>query len=174
MRGFGNPLPPRILHLTGKARQLLPRTTLGRVPAGIDLHRLLSLKTHRSENLKLSQDPLSIEKVRDIVGLYLHAPEGAAVLCVDEKSQIQALDRTQPLLPMRPDSAQKQTHDHRRHLAVRCLERCHRGGHRPLLPQTSFGRRVHVMFLISRIDGRRFIDSMGVVASVPPVLYTGG
>ena len=77
--------------------------------------RAFALKPHRSETFKLSRDPLFIEKVRDIVGLYLHPPERAVVLCVDEKSQIQALDRTQPLLPMRPGSAQKQTHDYRRH-----------------------------------------------------------
>jgi hypothetical protein len=60
------------------------------------------LQPHRSETLKLSPDPLLIEKVRDIVGLYMNPPEHAVVLCVDEKAQIQALDRTQPLLPMRP------------------------------------------------------------------------
>lgn len=69
--------------------------------------RALALKPYRSETFKLSRDPLFIEKVRDIVGLYLHPPERAVVLCVDEKSQIQALDRTQPLLPPRPGSAQK-------------------------------------------------------------------
>jgi hypothetical protein len=60
------------------------------------------LQPHRSETFKLSTDPQLVEKVRDIVGLYPHPPEAALVLCVDEKSQIQALDRTQPLLPMRP------------------------------------------------------------------------
>ena len=60
------------------------------------------LQPHRSETFKLSTDPQLVEKVRDIVGLYLHPPEAALVLCVDEKSQIQALDRTQPLLPMGP------------------------------------------------------------------------
>ena len=61
-----------------------------------------SLAPHRSETFKLSTDPQFVEKVRDIVGLYLDPPERALVLCVDEKSQIQALDRTQPLLPLRP------------------------------------------------------------------------
>jgi transcriptional regulator with XRE-family HTH domain len=64
--------------------------------------RAFSLAPHRSETFKLSRDPLFIEKVRDIVGLYLAPPDHALVLCVDEKSQIQALDRTAPLLPMRP------------------------------------------------------------------------
>ncbi|MDR7519355.1 MAG: IS630 family transposase, partial [Armatimonadota bacterium] len=63
--------------------------------------RAFGLQPHRTETFKLSQDPLFIEKVRDIVGLYLNPPDQALVLCVDEKSQIQALDRTQPLLPMR-------------------------------------------------------------------------
>ena len=73
------------------------------------------LRPHRSETFKLSPDPLLIEKVRDIVGLYLHPPAHAVVLCVDEKSQIQALDRTQPLLPMTPGQAERRTHDYRRH-----------------------------------------------------------
>ena len=62
--------------------------------------RAFALQPHRSETFKLSTDPLFIEKVRDVVGLYLNPPDRAAVLCVDEKSQIQALDRSQPLLPM--------------------------------------------------------------------------
>jgi hypothetical protein len=64
--------------------------------------RAFALQPHRVEGFRLSKDPLFIEKVRDIVGLYLHPPDRALVLCVDEKSQIQALDRSQPLLPMRP------------------------------------------------------------------------
>ena len=64
---------------------------------------------------KLSTDPQLVEKVRDIVGLYLNPPERALVLCADEKSQIQALDRTQPVLPMRPGQAERRTHDYRRH-----------------------------------------------------------
>jgi hypothetical protein len=67
--------------------------------------RAFGLQPHRSEPFKLSTDPQLIEKVRDIVGLYLNPPERALVLCADEKSQIQALDRTQPTLPMRPGQA---------------------------------------------------------------------
>jgi transposase len=63
---------------------------------------------------KLSTDPLFVEQVRDIVGLYISPPERALVLCVDEKSQIQALDRTQPLLPLRPGQAERRTHDYKR------------------------------------------------------------
>jgi transposase len=82
------------------------------------VHRIwnaFSLQPHRSETFKLSTDPRFVEKVRDIVGLYLDPPERALVLCVDEKSQIQALDRTQPLLPMRPGQAERRTHDYERH-----------------------------------------------------------
>ena len=77
--------------------------------------RAFSLQPHRSETLKLSADPQFVEKVRDIVGLYLDPPERALVLCVDEKTQIQALDRTQPLLPLRPGQAERRTHDYERH-----------------------------------------------------------
>jgi transposase len=77
--------------------------------------RAFALQPHRTETFKLSADPLFIEKVRDIVGLYLRPPDRALVLCVDEKSQIQALDRTQPLLPMRPGQVERRTHDYTRH-----------------------------------------------------------
>ncbi len=77
--------------------------------------RAFSLQPHRSETFKLSTDPLFVEKVRDIVGLYLDPPDRALVLCVDEKSQIQALDRTQPMLPMRPGQVERHTHDYKRH-----------------------------------------------------------
>lgn len=77
--------------------------------------RAFGLQPHRSETFKLSPDPLLVEKVRDIVGLYVNPPEHAVVLCVDEKSQIQALDRTAPLLPMRPGQAERRTHDYKRH-----------------------------------------------------------
>jgi transposase len=77
--------------------------------------RAFALQPHRTDTFKLSKDPLFIEKVRDIVGLYLHPPDRALVLCVDEKAQIQALDRTQPLLPLRPGQVARRTHDYRRH-----------------------------------------------------------
>jgi transposase len=73
------------------------------------------LQPHRTETFKLSPDPLLIDKVRDIVGLYVDPPDRAVVLCVDEKSQIQALDRTAPLLPMQPGQAERRTHDYKRH-----------------------------------------------------------
>jgi transposase len=77
--------------------------------------RSFGLQPHRSETFKLSNDPLLVEKVRDIVGLYLNPPTHAAVFCVDEKPQIQALDRTQPLLPMQPGQVERRTHDYKRH-----------------------------------------------------------
>lgn len=73
------------------------------------------LQPHRQETFKLSADPLFVEKVRDIVGLYLNPPTKAMLLCVDEKSQIQALDRTQPILPMLPGLPQRRTHDYMRY-----------------------------------------------------------
>jgi len=77
--------------------------------------RAFSLQPHRVETFKLSNDPLFVSKVRDIVGLYLNPPDQALVLCVDEKSQMQALERTQPLLPMRPGLPACSTHDYIRH-----------------------------------------------------------
>jgi len=74
--------------------------------------RAFSLQPHRSETFKLSKDPQFVEKVRDVVGLYMSPPDRAVVLCVDEKSQIQALNRSQPLLPMRPGQAERRTHDY--------------------------------------------------------------
>lgn len=77
--------------------------------------RAFGLQPHRQETFKLSSDPLFVDKVRDIVGLYLAPPVKAMVLCVDEKSQIQALDRTQPLLPLAPGIPERRTHDYMRH-----------------------------------------------------------
>ena len=82
------------------------------------IHRIwkaFNLQPHRTETFKLSTDPLFVDKVRDIVGLYLAPPERAPVLCVDEKSQIQALDRTQPGLPLKKGRAGTMTHDYERH-----------------------------------------------------------
>ena len=74
--------------------------------------RAFGLKPHRTSSFKLSTDPYFVEKVRDVVGLYMSPPERALVLCVDEKSQVQALDRTQPLLPMTPGKGERPTHDY--------------------------------------------------------------
>jgi len=93
--------------LAKKAR--VSHTTIARV------WRAFGLQPHRAETFSLSKDPLFVEKVRDIVGLYLHPPKKALVLCVDEKSQIQALDRLQPLLPMTMTTAERATHTYARH-----------------------------------------------------------
>jgi transposase len=110
--------------------------------AGISEHSVLriwrafGLKPHRVDSFKLSADPMFVEKVRDIVGLYLNPPDKAIVLCVDEKSQTQALERSQPILPLRPGLPERQTHDYVRHGTLslfaaydaatgRVLGRCH-------------------------------------------------
>jgi transposase len=82
------------------------------------VHRIwreLGNKPHRTETFKFSTDPALEAKVRDVVGLYLDPPDVAVVLCLDEKTQIQALDRTQPMLPMRPGQVERHTHDYERH-----------------------------------------------------------
>src|SRR5215469_12072355 len=91
------------------ARTGLSQSTISRV------WRAFGLKPHRSESFQLSSDPLLVEKVRDIVGLYMEPPHHALVLCVDEKSQIQALSRGQPVLPMRVGQLERRTHDDQRH-----------------------------------------------------------
>src|SRR5918997_2321209 len=77
--------------------------------------RAFGLRPHRTEGFQLSSDPEFVERVRDIVGLYLAPPDRALVLCVDEKTEMQALERTQPVLPMRPGQAERRTHDYARH-----------------------------------------------------------
>jgi len=81
----------------------------------VRIWRAFGLQPHRVENFKFSKDPQFIEKVRDIVGLYMNPPDRAIVLCVDEKSQVQALNRTQPILPLAPGVPARQSHDYQRH-----------------------------------------------------------
>jgi transposase len=90
-------------------RSGLSKSTVGRI------WRDFGLKPHRTDTFKLSTDPLFIEKVVDVIGLYHNPPERAVVLCVDEKSQVQALDRSQPVLPMMPGMPERRTHDYLRH-----------------------------------------------------------
>ena len=90
-------------------RSGLSRSTIGRI------WRDFGLQPHRSDTFKLSTDPLFVEKVVDVVGLYHNPPEKAVALCVDEKSQVQALDRSQPVLPMMPGMPERRTHDYARH-----------------------------------------------------------
>ncbi|MCA1694318.1 MAG: IS630 family transposase [Actinobacteria bacterium] len=123
------------------------------------IHRIwqaFGLQPHRTETFKLSPDPLLIDKVRDIVGLYMHPPQHAIVLCVDEKPQIQALNRTAPLLPLQPGQAERRTHDYRRH------------GTTSLFAALNV-KTGHVLGAIHRrhraIDFRQFLDRID--ASVP-------
>jgi transposase len=90
-------------------RSGLSKSTIGRI------WKAFELKPHLTDGFKLSNDPLFVEKVYDIVGLYLNPPEGAVVYCVDEKSQVQALARSQPAFPMMPGMPEKRTHDYLRH-----------------------------------------------------------
>lgn len=94
-------------------RGLAQATGLSRMTISRIWHAF-GLEPHRTDTFKLSPDPLLIEKVRDIVGLYMNPPDHALVLCVDEKSQIQALDRTQPLLPLQPGQLERRTYDYKR------------------------------------------------------------
>jgi transposase len=103
--------PPDATHWS--TRSLAQRSGLTQ-SAVSRIWRAFGLQPHRSETFKLSTDPQFIEKVRDIVGLYLDPPDRALVLCIDEKTQIQALDRSQPLLPMRPGTPERRSHDYKR------------------------------------------------------------
>src|SRR6266700_1913278 len=103
--------PPNATHWSLRSMA----AAVGHAPSTI--HRIwkaFCLQPHRTESFKLSTDPRFVEKVRDIVGLYLAPPERAVVLCVDEKSQIQALDRSAPILPMLPGTPARATHDYKR------------------------------------------------------------
>jgi transposase len=104
--------PPNATHWTRAsmaARSGLSKSTVGRI------WRAFELKPHRTDTFKLSNDPLFVEKVYDVIGLYLNPPEAAVVLCVNEKRQVQALARSQPAFPMMPGMPEKRTHDYLRH-----------------------------------------------------------
>jgi len=121
--------------------------------------RAFSLQPHRQESFKLSRDPLFIDKVRDIVGLYLDPPDRALVLCVDEKSQIQALERTAPLLPIRPGQAERRTHDYLRHGTTSLFAAL----------DTKTGKVISQLQRRHRsVEFRKFLDT--IEASVPPEL----
>jgi transposase len=121
--------------------------------------RAFGLQPHRTETFKLSPDPQLIDKVRDIVGLYLNPPQHAVVFCVDEKPQIQALDRTAPLLPLRPGQVERRTHDYTRHGTSSLFAALNVGTGQVL---TARHRRHRA------IEFRRFLDHID--ASVPPTL----
>jgi hypothetical protein len=140
--------PRELAKATGFSRMTISR-----------IWQAFGLQPHRAETFKLSPDPLLIEKVRDIVGLYMNPPEHAVVFCVDEKSQIQALDRTQPTLPLRPGQLERRTHDYKRH------------GTTSLFAALEL-RTSHVIGQLHRRhrsqEFRRFLDT--IEANVPPEL----
>jgi transposase len=105
-------LPPDATHWSSRGMAKASGLSVSTVQR---IWRAFGLQPHRLETFKLSTDPDFVAKVRDVVGLYVSPPEHAIVLCVDEKSQIQALDRSQPLLPMRPGQAARRSHDYKRH-----------------------------------------------------------
>jgi transposase len=105
-------LPPDATHWSSRSMAKASGVSISSVQR---IWRAFGLQPHRLETFKLSTDPDFVAKVRDVVGLYVSPPEHAIVLCVDEKSQIQALDRSQPLLPMRPGQAARRSHDYKRH-----------------------------------------------------------
>jgi hypothetical protein len=104
--------PGEVTHWTGRAMAKAVGLSLTTIQRVWDANRLAS---HRLRTFKRSKDPAFAEKVEDIVGLYMHPPAHAVVLSIDEKSQIQALDRTQPGLPLKPGKAGTMTHDYKRH-----------------------------------------------------------
>lgn len=105
-------LPPDATHWSSRSMAKASGVSISSVQR---IWRAFGLQPHRLETFKLSTDPDFVAKVRDVVGLYVAPPEHAIVLCVDEKSQIQALDRSQPMLPMRPGQAARRSHDYKRH-----------------------------------------------------------
>src|SRR5437764_14460624 len=105
-------MPAQSTHLS--TRLMAQKSWLSQT-AIVRIWRAFGLQPHRVENFKVSKDPQFVEKVRDIVGLYMNPPDHAIVLCVDEKSQVQALNRTQPILPLAPGVPAQQSHDYERH-----------------------------------------------------------
>jgi transposase len=105
-------LPPDATHWSSRGMARASGLSISTVQR---IWRAFGLQPHRLENFKLSTDPDFVAKVRDVVGLYVSPPAHAIVLCVDEKSQIQALDRSQPMLPMRPGQPARRSHDYKRH-----------------------------------------------------------
>lgn len=106
--------PPPAGYSHWSVRQLAKKVKLGHTV----VHKVLranDLKPHLHRTFKVSKDPLFAEKVKDVVGLYLKPPEKAVVLCLDEKTQVQALERTQPMLPLKRGQAERRTHDYKRH-----------------------------------------------------------
>jgi hypothetical protein len=114
------------------------------------------VQPHRVERFKLSNDPHFEQKVRDVVGLYLDPPDRALVLCVDEKSQIQALDRPAPILPLRPGLPERQTHDYKRHGTTTApLPPPRRSAARSFATDGSAGNQMQCSFFVLQKTGSR-------------------
>ena len=154
--------------------------------------RAFGLQPHRSKSFSLLQDPQLIEKIPDIVGLYMEPPVNAVVLCIDEKSQIQALQRSQPLLPMRPGQIERRTHDYVRHgttslfaalevatgnILTGCYRRHRSVEFRDFLDQIDAAvpkdREVHIVLDNYATHKTALVrSSLGQTAPLPPALYT--
>jgi transposase len=124
----------------------MSQTAIGRI------WRAFGLKPHLVQTWKLSSDPQFIDKVRDICGLYLNPPEAAVVLCVDEKSQIQALDRTAPVLPLMPGTPQRRSHDYTRHGTTNLYAALNLASGLVLSQMTPRGRAVEFKRFLDRVD----------------------
>lgn len=149
-------LPPGATHWSSRSMARASGLSVSTVQR---VWRAFGLKPHRLETFKLSTDPDFIAKVRDVVGLYVSPPAHAIVLCVDEKSQIQALDRSQPMLPMRPGQAARRTHDYKRHGTTSLFAAL----------DIATGRVIGKCFSRHRAtEFRRFLDE--IEANVPPDL----
>lgn len=121
--------------------------------------RAFGLKPHLVEGFKLSPDPQFIDKVRDVVGLYLNPPEAALVMCVDEKTQVQALDRTSPVLPLMPGVAERRTHDYRRYGTTNLYAALEVASGNVIASMTARHRATEFLAFLRKID-----------AAVPPAL----
>ena len=116
--------------------------------------RAFGLKPHLVDTFKLSTDPQFIDKVRDIVGLYLNPPEGALVLCVDEKTQVQALDRTAPVLPLLPGTPQRATHDYTRHGTTNLYAALDVASGKVISQMTARHRAIEFKRFLDRVDAQ--------------------
>jgi transposase len=116
--------------------------------------RAFGLKPHLVEAFKLSTDPQFIDKVRDVVGLYLNPPQAAMVLCVDEKTQVQALDRTAPILPLLPGVPQRQTHDYTRHGTTNLYAALDVASGKIIAQMTPRHRAIEFKRFLDRVEGQ--------------------
>jgi transposase len=115
--------------------------------------RAFGLKPHLVDSFKLSPDPLFVDKVHDIVGLYLNPPDAAVVMCVDEKTQVQALDRTAPIFPMIPGTPERQTHDYRRNGTTNLYAALNVASGNVITTMTARHRAVEFIKFLNLIDG---------------------